>query len=188
MAASSCRAAVSVYQHARGWAPVQRYRATRRRPLSPQSPRSAYVPHGRLPCGVQASGARNVRQTPTTRSSDRARSFRRTGNMEQQKSVIIVVNRFFLLASPDQRASFRTPQLRHIGQKIPVKAQKAERMLEPDRDKTNVGSDVARTHLALTSLGQDTEVSVQSPHEEASAPGACGVSCLHWASTSNRYA
>lgn len=63
-------------------------------------------------------------------------------------------------------------------------------MPEPDRDKTNVGSGLS---LGLISPspphGQDTEVSSQSPHEEASAPGACGVSCLHWAPrSSNRYA
>lgn len=39
-------------------------------------------------------------------------------------------------------------------------------------------SDSSRPHL-LTARTHG--VSSQSPHEEASAPGACGVSCLHWA-------
>ncbi len=188
---------MSVYQHARaGWASAgpTGNRATRRRPLSPQSPRSAYVPHTGRP--APAGSRRAVRETcPSDADSPAAAPcppFRRTGNtlwnnkshdhrghvllLQEARSACVIQN-----ATTAPHRTCAVTRESSEGRK--------NAGARSGQDECRIGT-VARTHLALTSSRPGhTEVSSQSPHEEASAPGACGVSCLHWAPrSSNRYA
>lgn len=188
---------MSVYQHARaGWASAgpTGNRATRRRPLSPQSPRSAYVPHtGRpAPAGSGERCAKRVRQTPTHPQQRPCPPFRRTGNtlwnnkshdhrghvllLQEARSACVIQN-----ATTAPHRTCAVTRESSEGRK--------NAGARSGQDECRIGT-VARTHLALTSSRPGhTGVSSQSPHEEASAPGACGVSCLHWAPrSSNRYA
>lgn len=178
-----------------GLAPVQRVTAPRADARSVRNHRdrhTCHIPVGPLLRGLGERCAKRVRQTPTHPQQRPCPPFRRTGNtlwnnkshdhrghvllLQEARSACVIQN-----ATTAPHRTCAVTRESSEGRK--------NAGARSGQDECRIGT-VARTHLALTSSRPGhTEVSSQSPHEEASAPGACGVSCLHWAPrSSNRYA